>query len=101
MVGVINLRKRKTTQVSSTVPATVTPVSSAGPYQPVAGYVPAQVANTSGGATGTGTGNVVTTNQQGNPRAAANVPLGLGESSVYDLGTRSITLSTGVYTDQT
>ena len=55
MVGVINLRRKRTTRVQSNVPGTVTPVSSAGPYQPVAGYVPAQVANISGGASGSGT----------------------------------------------
>ncbi len=96
MVGVVRLGRKR-----SSVPATVVPVSSAGPYQPVAGFVPASVANTSGGATGGQVGNIVTTNQQSNPRAAANVPLGLGESSVYDLGTRSITLTTGLTTDQT
>lgn len=99
MVGVVNLRRRK--QARSSVPATITPVSSAGPYQPVAGYVPAQVANISGGATGVGTGNIVTTSQLQNPRASASVPLGLGESSVYDIGTRTITLTSGVTTDQT
>ena len=50
---------------------------------------------------GTGTGNIVTYNNQTNPRSPSPVPQGLGESSTYDLGTRSITLGTGVTTDQT
>jgi len=101
MVGVINLRRRKVTQVGSSVPTQVVPVSSAGPYQPVAGYVPGSVPNLSGGATGTGTGNVVVTDNLLNPRSSSNIPLGLGESSTYDLGTRNITLTSGVTTDQT
>jgi hypothetical protein len=96
MVGVIKLGRKR-----AAAPTTVTPVSSAGPYQPVAGYVPSQVANVSGGATGTGTGQLVNVNALTNPRAPASTPLGLGESAVYDLGTRNITLTTGVTTDQT
>lgn len=95
MVGV--LRKAKASKKGTT---STTPVSSAGPYQPVAGYVPAPV-QVGAGQTGSGTGNVVLSSNQVNPRSPSAVPVGLGESSTYDLGTRNVTLTTALTTDQT
>ena len=57
-----------------------------------------QTMQTSTGAPGTpGNANV---SQVNNPRAPAATPLGLGEVSTYDMGTRNITLTQGVTTDQ-
>lgn len=93
MVGILRGKRRRATTKA-------VPVSSAGPYQPVAGYVPAQVSGVTAG-TGSGTGNIVTPSNYNNYRSPAAVPQGLGESSVYDLGTRNITLTTSTTTDQT